>query len=63
MFCNERNNMPETGLTMLKSEVRFSHYMQLLDSGTPVEKKQLTTAQLLELIRILLPKPDNNDTP
>lgn len=54
--------MPETGLTMLKSEVRFSHYMQLLDSGTPVEEKQLTTAQLLELIRILLPKPDNNDT-
>lgn len=27
MFCNEKNNMPEMGLTMLKSAVRFSLYM------------------------------------
>ena len=27
MFCGGRNNMPETELTMLKSDVRFSRYM------------------------------------
>ncbi|WP_303071480.1 hypothetical protein [Bacteroides nordii] len=35
----------------------------LLDPDTPMDEKQLAVARLSELIRILLPEPDNPEEP